>query len=287
MSAPLPGPVVLKWYLARELARLRRESGQTLKQVSERLGSSLGHAGHLETGRNLPNRAELEVLLEHYGVGDAAAAYVDMLVAARSQKDWWAPLRGAAPAWFELYLGLERAASAIDIYEPQVVPTLFGTPAYLDAIVGATEPELDGPAAARLAQLHRARQDVLTRDPNPPTVTAILDESVLRGDGPDRETSRTQLGRLLTLSEQRNVTVRLLPVVNRPHAGARGGFTLLSFPNLAGAPSVGYRESAISGTYDQQPEEVARLRTRWDSLHELALDESESRETIEHQLSLR
>ena len=280
MATSTLSPTVLRWYVALELGRLRQSAGFTMKQVAERLGRSHGHVAHLETGRNLPARTELEALLDFYGVGERIPSFVELLSSARGGKDWWLPFEGAAPAWLDLFLGLESAASQIESYDAQVVPGLFQTPAYTEAVIRAGDPELPEVELARRIELRLARQEVLTREPEPPSVWSILDESVLHSSAGKPAVMRAQLEHLAKLSELPNVTILMLPISTRPHAGMDGTFKILSFPHLAGAPAVGYTDGRVRGSYYEDPAAVLSYRNALTRLHNLAVSPEESRTMI-------
>lgn len=280
MAASASGPTVLRWYIALELGRLRQRAGLTYKQVSERLGCSLSHIGHLETGRNLPAQAELEVLLDFYQVGERIPSFVELRNAARGAKDWWEPFKGAAPAWFDLFLGLEGAATQIESYDSAVVPGLFQTSAYTEAVIRAGRPELADEEVARRVELRQARQEVLTREPEPPTVWSILDESVLHSTAGKPAVMREQLEHLVKLSGLPNVTILMLPMSTRPHAGSNGHFKMLSFPDLMSAPAVVYTDGLLQGSYYQNPADVLTYRNALTRLHRLADNPEESRARI-------
>ncbi|HEY4008217.1 MAG TPA: helix-turn-helix transcriptional regulator [Pseudonocardia sp.] len=278
-------PTVLRWYIALELGRLRKDAGWTLKQSAERLGCSLSHISHLESGRSLPPRAELEVLLDFYGVGERIPPFVDLLTACRRGKDWWLPFAGTVPPWFDLYLGLETAASQIESYDAQVVPGLFQTPRYMEAVIRAVEADLAEDEIGRRINLRLARQEVLTRTSEPPpTVWSVLDESVLHGSAGDPAIMSEQLRYLLKLASRPNITILVLPLAARPHAGLDGTFSILSFPDLAGAPAVGYADGRIRGSYYEDPTEVLRYRNTLTRLHDLACHPEESQAMIRRRL---
>jgi transcriptional regulator with XRE-family HTH domain len=284
VAASTFSPTVVRWYIALELSRLRRDAGLTMKQVAERLGCSTGHVGHLETGRNLPGRAELEVLLDFYQAGERIPVFVDYLASARGGRDWWRPFEGAAPAWLELFLGLERAASQIESYDAQVVAGLLQTPAYAEAVIRAGDPELPEAELARRIELRQARQEVLTREPRPPSVWSILDESVLHSTAGDPKVMAEQLEHLVKVSELPTVTVLVLRMSTRPHAGMDGMFKILSFPHLVGAPAVAYTDGRVRGSYYEDPAAVLKYRNALTRLHNLAVNPEESRRMLRNRV---
>lgn len=254
-------PTVLKRYVALELRRLREAAGHTREQVAERLRCSVGHITHLEIMRNLPRGAELEVLLDFYGAGERTTVFGDLVDAARKGRDWWLSFKGAAPAWFDLYLGMESSAAQIDSYDAMCVPGLFQTPAYAKAIIEAGEPELPDAEVHRRIELRVARQAVLTRQPTPPIVWSVLDESVLYRPASDPRVLVEQLKHLLKLADMPTVTIQVLPLTAGVHAGMDGTFIVLTFPpELVGDPGVAYTESKIRGNYHEDAAEITTYR---------------------------
>jgi len=80
------------------------------------------------------------------------------------------------------------------------------------------------------------------------------------------------------------VTILVLPMITRPHAGLHGTFEILSFPELAGAPEVAYIDGAVQGSYYQDPADVLRYRNVLTRLHNLADDQEESRVRIRRRI---
>jgi transcriptional regulator with XRE-family HTH domain len=281
LSVVAPSPTVLKRYVAIELRRLRESAGFKRDEVARRAGCATSHITHLEVARNLPKLPELELLLRHYGAEGRIPAFVELLDAARTGRDWWAPFAGAAPSWFDLYLGLESIAEKIDSYDALVIPALFQTPGYAEHVVRTAEPDLSGDVVDQRVELTMARQDVLTRHPDPPTVTTVLDESVLHRPAGNDIVLAEQLAHLLKLAERPNVTVRMLPFAAGMHAGISGTFTLLSFPAmLANDPGVAYTEDRIRGTYHDDPDDIARYRATLNRLQDQAYSAEESRAAV-------
>ncbi|MGH4006448.1 MAG: helix-turn-helix domain-containing protein, partial [Pseudonocardiaceae bacterium] len=248
-------------YIALELRRLREAVGFKREQVAERLRCVVSHVSHLETMRNLPKGPELEVLLNFYGAGERIAAFLDLVDAARKGRDWWIPFKGTAPEWFDLYLAMESSAVQIDSYDSMIVPGLFQTPAYAKAVIRAGEPELADAEFARRVELRMARQDVLTRQPDPPIVWSVLDESVLRRPAGEPQVVVEQLEHLVKLLDLPMVTIQLLPLDVGVHAGINGTFMILTFPpELEGDPGIAYTEARTKATYYEDRAEIMTYR---------------------------
>lgn len=270
--------IVLRRYIALELRRLRESAGFSRAEVAERLRCAVSHITHLEIMRNLPKGAETEILLRFYGVESRSADFLALVDAARKGKDWWRPFKGAAPTWLDLLLGMESAAAVIESYDSMIVPGLFQTPAYAAAIIRVGEPQLSDAEVDRRIELRMARQDVLTRQPTPPTVWCVLDESALLRPAAEPAVLAEQIEHLAKLAELPNLNLQVLPLAAGLHAGMNGSFTILTFgPELVGDPGVAYTESRIGGTYFEDAADVARYRDTYTRVQLQAHAPQESR----------
>jgi len=93
-------------------------------------------------------------------------------------KDWWHQYSGAIPEWFQFYVGLEAAASAMQEYCAELVTGLLQTEAYARAVMAAAArsdvEEMDRQVAVRLE-----RQRSGSPPPTRPSLWVVLDEAVL------------------------------------------------------------------------------------------------------------
>ena len=80
-------------------------------------------------------------LLGMYGVTDDTErkALVELACEANSP-GWWHKYGDVLPDWFQVYVGLEEAASLIRLYEVQFVPGLLQTADYARAVVALGQP---------------------------------------------------------------------------------------------------------------------------------------------------
>lgn len=272
---------VFKRYVSLEMARLREAAGMSRDDVATFLGCSPSHVRHLETLHRLPKVPEIRSLFRHYGIEDRVDEFLELIDAARKGKDWWVRFPGV-PQWLELLLGMESAAVSIHSYDTMVVPGLFQIPAYTEALIRAGEPNLPEIEIQPRIDLRMERQDVLFRQPDPPSVWCVLDESVLhRGTG-KQKVLHEQVAHLVKLSKLPNVHIQVLPFDSIGiHAGMNGTFTVMTFgPELAGDPGIVYVESRIGGTYYEDPAEILRYRDTWSLVQLHALNPEESRELL-------
>jgi hypothetical protein len=94
-------------------------------------------------------------------------------------KGWWQTYGDVMPEWFDLFVGLEAAATRMAEYEHSVVPGLFQSEGYARTIIAADNPGESGDEIDRRVQLRMGRQAILRRPIDPPALQVVLRESVL------------------------------------------------------------------------------------------------------------
>lgn len=192
-------------------------------------------------------------------------------------RGWWHSYGDAIPEWFELYVGLEAAASRLRTYEAQLVPGLLQTEAYATRVYEVARPEMTRAEIERGVAVRLGRQAILTRPvPRAPQFDVLLDEAVLRR-GADAE----QLERLVVVGRQPNVSLRVVPAAAGLYRGnmTSGTFTILDF-DAGSEPSLVYSDSLTGALYLDKAAEVTTYGEAWASMEEAALTEAASRKLI-------
>lgn len=180
-----------------------------------------------------------------------------------------------------LLVGLEQGASELRTWQPVVVHSLLQTESYARSIErlwppGATDDdEVDRRVAFRLE-----RQRVLTRQPFPLRLWALLDASVFMRTTGGPDVMAAQLAHLRALDELPNVDVRVAPLDEQVHVAARGSFVLLTAPGGA-VPYVVVTETVSDVTYQGNAGDVRAHLEVWDHLWEqgYGLDQVELQRT--------
>jgi hypothetical protein len=195
-------------------------------------------------------------------------------------KGWWQAYGDVVPDWFELYVGMEQAASRLRTYAPSLIPGLLQCREYAEFVfekwLGKDATGVHNAVAVRLG-----RQSLLTRRlPEAPQVEIMVDEGVLRRRIPDRLGMRKQLAHLVNVSTRPNVRVRVIPFAAGPHRAAGSGqFTILDFPAVDAAspePTTVYCENLTGALYLDKTADVDAYRSIWGELVDTALDQGES-----------
>jgi transcriptional regulator with XRE-family HTH domain len=249
------GPTVLRIALGAQLRRLREASHFTTEQAAEAIRATHSKISRLERGRSAAKQRDVADLLSLYGVTDEAER--EQLLALTRQASvpgWWQQYNDVLPRWFELYIGLEKAASVIRAYEVQFVHGLMQTEDYARAVILISNAKAAADEIDRRVSLRIQRQQLLTQ-PDAPDLWTVLDEAVLHRSPGGTKVMRAQLEHLLELTDLPNVTLQIVPFRSGPHAAAGGPFTLLRFPD-PDLPDVVYLEQLNSALYLDQQEDV-------------------------------
>jgi transcriptional regulator with XRE-family HTH domain len=254
---PGSGPTVLRILLGSQLRNLRESRGISREDAGYTIRASGSKISRMELGRVSFKERDITDLLTLYGVDDPGerAALVDLARQANSP-GWWHKYSDVLPDWFQVYVGLEEAASLIRVYELQFVPGLLQTTDYCRAVVelgqrGASREEIEHRVSLRME-----RQKLLSR-PNPPHLWAIMDEAVLRRPIGGAEVMRGQLERLIMAAKEPHITLQVMPFRAGGHAAESGPFTLMRFPEFD-LPDVVYIEQLTSAVYLDKREDVER-----------------------------
>ncbi|WP_327049159.1 helix-turn-helix domain-containing protein [Microbispora sp. NBC_01189] len=272
-------PTVRRRRLGQELRRLRERAGMTGDQVATRLGWSAAKISRIETARTSPRESDVEALLVIYMVDSRQRQELLALHRDATRKGWWEDYRDSLPKEYTTFLGLEAEATSARDWEPQVVPGLFQTEAYVRAMMESGQRStLEAPGGVRSRiEVRMARQQAVLRVGNPLAISAVVEESVLlRRFGGD-EVMREQLGRLIEVSELPNVELRILPL-DTAHPINTGAFSHLKLPEFH---DVVYLEALLGGRLVEDETIVYRYEVAFDYLETKALDVDASRRLLE------
>ncbi|WP_373282353.1 helix-turn-helix domain-containing protein [Microtetraspora niveoalba] len=252
---PKGGPTVLRMLLGAQLRKLRREREITPEEAGHAIRASHAKISRLELGRVSFKERDVADLLTLYGLTDPdrRATLLDLARQANAP-GWWHKFNDVLPHWFEVYVGLEEAASVIRTYELQFVPGLLQSPDYARAVIllgnaGAPEDEI-----SRRIDLRMRRQERLT-GPDAVRLWAVVDEAALRRPIGGAAVMRGQIEHLIEATRNPNVTVQVVPFDQGGHSAAGGPFTILRFEESE-LPDVVYLEQLTSALYLDKPEET-------------------------------
>ena len=277
--APSSSPTVRRRRLAADLHRLRQASKLTIEQVAESLEWSPGKVSKIENARVSVMPRDVRRLLDLYGIAEGPERDLLLSLARESrERGWWQQYGDTVPEWFATYVGLEAEASAISVYQAEIVPGLLQTQGYATALhraelMNATEEEIEQRVAVRME-----RQARLT-EPDAPRLWVVLNEAVIRRVVGERAVMHGQLARLAESASAPNITLQVLPFSAGAHASMDSAFSIVSFdPPTDG--DVVYFEHPTSSLYLERPQEVARYRLIYEHLRAASLSLDESRRLL-------
>jgi transcriptional regulator with XRE-family HTH domain len=277
-------PTVRRRRLAAELRRLRERAGLTGDDVAKRVKWSASKISRIETSQTAPSVPDMRKLLTLYDIEGRYAEELLALAKEAAGKGWWETYSPTLPPEYAGLIGMEAEAKSALSWAAQIVPGLFQTEDYAREVTNGYLERIDPlppSETRRRVEVRLARQQVLTRD-NPLNLRAVLDQSVLYRRFGNRDVMKSQMEKLLELSEERdNITLHILPLDGR-HPIGTGAFLLFQFGDVHHVTheDVVYIETLTGGRYVEEEEEVYRYRRSFDRLSELALDQVKSRQML-------
>lgn len=259
------GPTVLRILLGSQLRRLRTDKSISREDAGYEIRASHAKISRLELGQVSFKERDVADLLTLYGVNDPSEREPLLSLARQANTPgWWHKYSDVLPQWFEVYVGLEEAASVIRTYEIQFVPGLLQTEDYARSVVMLAHSNAPASEIDDRVTLRMTRQQRLTEGGGP-KVWAAVDEAALRRPLGGPEVMRGQLEHLIEMSKLPNVTLQIVPFNQGGHAAAGGPFSILRFtgPEL---PDIVYLEQLTSALYHDKPEETEHYMRVMDQL---------------------
>lgn len=260
--------------LGRQIRVARERAGLSQKELGERVGYSEETISSVERGRRTPQPELLIAVDRVLGCGGLLAAAAEDVERAKNRR------RVRHPEWFRGYARLEAEAVELRYFANQAVPGLFQTQEYARAVFNSRQPFFDEETVEQRVAARMGRQELMTRWPLP-TVSAIIQESILRQPFGGRDVQRGQLEHLLRTGQLRHVEIQVMPTASEEHAGMGGPFTLLT---PKGKPQVAYLEVQHTSRLITDPDDVRVLAAKHGSIRGQALTPRESLRLIEKML---
>jgi transcriptional regulator with XRE-family HTH domain len=285
MPDTLTGSTVPRRQLGRYLRDLRNAAGLTVKDAARGLEWSEAKMWRIETGQTSLRSLDVEAMCRVYGAASDMTEALMGLAKETKARGWWQAYGDAVPEWFDLYVGLEAAASRLFLYGQELVPGLFQTEDYARTLITADNPGVDRPEIDRRVGLRMARQAIVRRPIDPPELQVALNESVLKRPVGGGEIMAAQLQRLAEASQLPNVSLRVVPFSAGFHPGIlSGSFNILRFPlngnREESEPPTVYSDLYTGALYLDKPSELQRYSDAFTGIWQHALDEPASRELI-------
>ncbi|MBI0297584.1 helix-turn-helix domain-containing protein [Streptomyces sp. PRKS01-29] len=283
------GSTVPRRQLGRYLRELRGQARLTVRAAARKLEWSEPKIWRIETGQTSLRSLDVEAMCKIYGAPADLTEALMGLAKETKARGWWHSYGDVIPEGFDLYIGLEEAASSLSWYEADLIPGLIQTEAYAHTVIRTHNPREDAEEIERRVHLRIARQGLLTRVTDPPKLDVVLSEGVLRRPIGGKNVMAEQLRHLLEMSELPNVTVRVVPFEAGLHLGVLSGpFIILRFPlNADGVetePPTVYSDGYTGDLYLDKANEVEAYDAAFTDTWDKALTEQASRRLITEQV---
>lgn len=252
------------------LRALRDAVDKSAEDAAAFLGVTRQTISRFEAGETLCRRRELSALVAYYGGSDEQIAKAVALWDYAKQETVRLALPGSTSPQLRSYLHGEADAARARIISPLTVHGLLQTYEYAYAIAQAPSgfrlPDAD---IERIVEARIGRQGRLA-GPLPLDIHVVMDEAVIRRMVGGRAVMSAQIGRLLDLSEQANVTLQIASFDLGAYGTMSGDVAVLDFPDDED-PAAAYLEYVGGGRWVEDPDDVTRLATTFDLVAGVAL----------------
>lgn len=239
-----------------EVRRLRKAAGLSQQALADLVNVTRSYIAQVESGRTRCRRENALRLDRALKSGTTLAeAWDELIESIKSDK---------YPEFFANFPKAEQSAGMLRSYEDRVVYGLFQNEAYARVLLNDDD----------AVKNRMRRQEILYRVP-PPSITAVMDETVLYREVGGRTVMREQLERLLELSEMDNVNLQVAPI--RYIRNVWATFTIATLPDQR---QVVYTAKAYGGETSSSPPHVALANEAMATLQAEALNVRDSRALI-------
>ncbi|MGQ0837338.1 helix-turn-helix domain-containing protein [Actinokineospora sp.] len=273
----MASPTLQRRRLGKALKRARERSDRTQEEAAEKIDAASSKISRIELGQSGLKLVDLNALLDLYSVTGEAALHLRDLARAGRKRGRWSAYRNVIPNWFRDYLDLEEDASEIRWYQPEVVPGILQTEAYIRAVYTTATPRTVDDEIERFVRMRLDRQAVLERADA--TLHFILSEAALRRTVGNVRLMADQLQHVADVADRVNVELQVLPFDAQTYCPASFGFTILRFENDASTDVV-YLEDYTDAVYLDEQQPVRAYNALWNRLSAAALGQVESQDLI-------
>lgn len=269
LHASKGGPTVMRILLGAHLRRLREAKGVAREDAGFAIRASHAKISRIERGQVSFKQRDVQDLLTLYGITDPEERGALLALVSRANTHgWWQTYRDVLPNWFNVYMGLEEAASVIRTFEVQFVPGLLQTEDYARSVIRLSRTATsDSDIDSRVAMRGKRQRRLV--GPDAPRLWAVMDEAALRRPYGDAQVMRAQIDHLIEMAALPNVTLQVIPFSSGGHPAAGGPFTILRFPS-GQLPDVVFLEQLNSAHYLDKYEDTYCYAQVMDHLSTLA-----------------
>ena len=170
----------------------------------------------------------------------------------------------------------ESEATAIYSFELTLIPGLVQTADYARTLLHSIPGQRSAEVVESIVETRMNRQRVLDRS-DPPQLSLIIEEMVLRRTMDDPEMMFGQLQHLLAAAARRNVSIRVLPFNAAVAVAARGSLKIIECREQ---PPLCFEESRSTSAFLEDDVYLVAARLAWKKLSAAALSDEDSQRLI-------
>lgn len=251
------------------LKRMRLDADVSREEAAETLGCTVTTIGNIEQGRTKVSHGDLTALLKLYGAPEDQMD--DLVQVNREAHRAVTRVRGGGEIQphQRRAADLIRGAHAISFYSPELFHGLLQSEPYARAVLAPTGHLTDVLETRLRFRLDQA--EVLTREPDPLQLWAVVGEAALRKNIGGAEVMRGQLRHTLRLCrELPNVTVQVLPLGTREHYLI--GATVSIYRLDEGIPPIASVDTTLGDQFFERDAAVSEAIAKFDDVRTKALD---------------
>ncbi|MER7026924.1 MULTISPECIES: helix-turn-helix domain-containing protein [Streptomyces] len=252
----------------RQLKRFRERAGLERPEFGSMTGYSTSTIAAYEQGKRIPPPKFIDQADELLGARGILKEMKEEVARARY------------PAFFRGAAKLEKEAVELHVYAVQAVPGLLQTEEYARAVFAMWLPLLDETTIEERVAARLERQAIFSRMPMP-TISFVIEDSMLTRPLGGREVMRGQLEQILLAAQRRNVSIQVMPTCLEEHAGLGGSFTLIETKE---ARRMAYVEAHQDSRLYTERKPVREFEEQYGLLRAQALTPRESLNVIEKAL---
>ncbi|WP_280888306.1 helix-turn-helix transcriptional regulator [Streptomyces sp. LBL] len=249
----------------RQLKRFRVRAGLERVEFGSMTGYSVSTIAAYEQGRRVPPPKFIDQADEMLDAGGVLQEMKEEVA------------RAQFPAFFRDAARLEAEAVELHVYDTHLINGLLQTEEYARAVFTMRRPLLSDETIDQRVVARLARQEIFARSPMP-TISFVIEESVLTRPTGGEYVMRTQLEQLLLCGQRRNVEIQVMPNNREEHAGLAGPFTLIETQD---ARRIAYVEAHKHSRLYTDRGTVRELEEQYGLLRAQALTPRESLTLIE------
>jgi transcriptional regulator with XRE-family HTH domain len=270
-------PTVRSRRLGAQLRHYREEARLDQAELAKAIGVKQAQMSTVENGRSKLSAEKLAIMVDRLDIPAEVAARMEELRVRAQVPGWWEQYTDILSEPMQALVELEADASWIRTYEGQVVPGLLQTRDYAERIITAGSAHVRVGDIDRMLELRLRRQQRLASPDF--QLTAVVSEMAVRQQVGGPEVLREQLGYLLRVMREHNVTVQVVPFTADAHAALGDAFMIIQWP-AEDDPEAVYVDGVTSWRIHENNREVRPYNYAFASAQALALSPKDSARLI-------